>query len=148
MNIGADRQGVNQYDGRIVVQSLKSGESKTILERGTDGRYIPTGHIIYFAGTTLFAVPFDLGRREATGRGVLLVENVSRRLLADNPRPVYATVSATGMLAYVSGAFSREVALELIDRAGQMTPLNIPPATYGQTRPGRSSKSCSIGSKS
>ena len=31
----------------IVVQSLPSGERKTILRGGSDARYLPTGHIVY-----------------------------------------------------------------------------------------------------
>ena len=32
---------------RIVVQSLSSGEPKTLIEGGSDARYLPTGHLVY-----------------------------------------------------------------------------------------------------
>jgi serine/threonine-protein kinase len=142
--LNADLNAADEDTRRLVVQSLKSGESKTILVGGTDGRYIPTGHIVYIAGTTLFAVPFDLGRREAMGRGVPLVENVSRRLFGELGRPVYATVSATGTLAYVSGAISRDLAIELIDRAGHITALNDPRAAYAFPRISRDGKQLAV----
>jgi Tol biopolymer transport system component len=76
-------------------------------------------------------MPFDLRRRQAITPGVPLVENVTRRLEgAADLRPVYASVSATGTLAYVSGAISRDVAIQLIDRAGRMTALSVPRAAY------------------
>ena len=52
----------------IVVQSLRTSERKILVEGGADGRYVPTGHIVYAVGGTLFAVPFDLRRQEVTSR--------------------------------------------------------------------------------
>ena len=42
-----------------MVQSLKSGERKRLIAGGTDARYLPTGHLVYALGGTLFAVVFD-----------------------------------------------------------------------------------------
>ena len=126
-------------DGRIVVQSLKSGEMKTVVEKGFDARYLATGHLIFFVGSTLFAAPFDVERREVTARAVPVVENITRRVLdtADIASPGYASVSKTGTLAYVSGAISREGVLQFIDRDGRATPLAIPPAVYFSPRVSR-----------
>ena len=42
---------VDRWDkGRIVVQSLESGDQRTIIEGGSDARYLPTGHLIYATG--------------------------------------------------------------------------------------------------
>src|SRR5207302_1213377 len=42
--LSAGQGGVERWDkGRIVVQSLKSGERKTVIDGGADGRYLPTG---------------------------------------------------------------------------------------------------------
>ena len=35
---------------QIVVQSLETGVSKTLIEGGSDARYVPTGHIVYVIG--------------------------------------------------------------------------------------------------
>jgi hypothetical protein len=32
---------------QVVVQSLESRERKTLIQRGTDARYLPTGHLLY-----------------------------------------------------------------------------------------------------
>ena len=41
----------------IVVQSLKSGERKTLIDGGSDARYLPTGHLVTRLAASLFAVP-------------------------------------------------------------------------------------------
>ena len=35
---------------QIVTQSLRSGERKTLVDGGSDGRYVPTGHLVYAIG--------------------------------------------------------------------------------------------------
>ena len=63
---------------QIVVQSLKSSERKTLVSGGSDGRYLPTGHLVYALGGVLFAVPFDLRQLAVTGGPVPIVEGVRR----------------------------------------------------------------------
>ena len=63
---------------RIVVQSLTSGETKTLIEGGSDARYVPTGHIVYALSGSLYAVAFDPQRLEVKGGAVPIVEGVSR----------------------------------------------------------------------
>ena len=85
---------------RIVVQSLRSGERKTLVENGMDGRYLPTGHIAYAAGSSLFAVPIDLAGLTAIGAPVSLETNVSRTATTG---AAHFSVSATGTLVYLEG---------------------------------------------
>src|SRR5262249_16997246 len=61
--------GVDDIWGRaqIVTQSLKTGERKTLIDGGDDGRYVPTGHLVYMQGGTLLAVPFDVAKLAVTG---------------------------------------------------------------------------------
>jgi hypothetical protein len=55
----------NRWDASsIVAQTLHSGERKTIIDGGSHARYLPSGHIVYALGGTLFAVPFDPQRLE------------------------------------------------------------------------------------
>ena len=71
---------------RIVVQSLTSGERKTLIEGGSDARYLPTGHLVYALGGVVFAVPFDLRQLAVTGGPVPVVEGVKRPPAATGPR--------------------------------------------------------------
>ena len=45
---------------RIVVQPLSTGPRRTIVDGGSNARYVPSGHIVYAVGGTVFAVPFDV----------------------------------------------------------------------------------------
>ena len=73
--------GPTRWDSaRIVVQSLRSSERKTVVEGGSAGRYVPSGHLVYARGGVVFAVPFDADRREVTGQAVAVVDGVRRAL--------------------------------------------------------------------
>src|SRR6202030_1095350 len=63
---------------QIVVQTLKSGARKVVLEGGSDARYLPTGHLVYALNGVLFALPFNLRHMETTGGPVGIVEGVAR----------------------------------------------------------------------
>ena len=63
---------------RIVTQSLRSGERKTLVDGGSDGRYVPTGHLVYSMSGIVFAVPMDVRGLEVTGEPVQIVEGVRR----------------------------------------------------------------------
>ena len=59
--------GPDRWDkAKVVLQSFESGERKTVIDGGSDGR-CPSGHIVYALGGTLFAVPFDLRLLERGG---------------------------------------------------------------------------------
>ena len=63
---------------KIVVQSLETGERKTLIEAGTDARYVPTGHLVYMVGGVLYAVAFDASARALKGGPVPVVKGVRR----------------------------------------------------------------------
>ena len=63
---------------QIVTHSLRSGERKTLVDGGSDGRYVPTGHLVYAIGGVVFARPMDVRRLEVTGGPVPIVEGVRR----------------------------------------------------------------------
>src|SRR5206468_194549 len=47
--------------GAIVVQPLRGGSRKTVVQSGADGQYLPTGHLAYAVSGVVLSVPFDLG---------------------------------------------------------------------------------------
>lgn len=59
-------------EAQIVVQSIESGDRKILIDKGTDARYVTTGHIVYAKAGAIWAVPFDVNRLELTGDKVLL----------------------------------------------------------------------------
>ncbi len=117
---------------RAVVQSLRTGERKTVVEGGSGARYLSTGHLIYMVGGVVFAAPFDLDRRELRREAVPVVEGVRRWLSGE----MQLTVSDSGTLVYVPGPTGSQIVRRLAigDRAGNITGLPVPPAAYSHVR--------------
>ncbi len=112
---------------QIVVLSPGTGVRKTLIEGGTDARYVPTGHIVYVSAGTLLAVPFDLPGLSVTGGSVPVVEGV-RRLNAVGA--AHFAFSNTGSLVYVPGASSSQQEVVVFDRHGTVEALKLPPGSY------------------
>ena len=127
--------GVNGWNrAQIVVQSLKTGQRRTLIDGGTDPRYVPTGHLVYALGGVLFAVPFNVRRLEVTGGPVPVVEGVRRASVAG---AALFGFSNTGSLAYVPGPSTGDATnadLAWTGRDGGGTPLKLPPAQYETPR--------------
>ncbi len=121
----------------IVVQSLASHERKVIVAGGSDGRYLPTGHLVYAVGGTLFAVTFEARRLVAHGGAVPVVEGVGRAF-SGTTGTAHFSVSRTGSLIYMSGpastSASSQVQVALIDRKGAIELLPIPAGSYQTPR--------------
>jgi Tol biopolymer transport system component len=115
-------------DSDIVVYSIASGQRKTVQRGGFYARYLPSGHVVYMHEGTLFAVPFDLKRLEATGPPAPVLEGVVTA-------PVFGgaqfSFSDTGNLLYVGGrGVNLNVSIYWMDREGKFTPLRETPAFY------------------
>ena len=64
-------------DASIAVLSLATGDYRVVMEGGTKPRYVDTGHIVYArADYSLWAIPFDADRLEATGSPTPVLEGV------------------------------------------------------------------------
>ena len=127
--------GPDRWDrARVVVQSLTSGERKTLFEGGADARYLPTGHLVYAVGGSLFAVAFDVQRLEVRGPRVPMVEGVRRSGTNVSLGTAQFSVSSNGSLVYVPGAVSAQWDLGLTDRRGEVTPFNLLPGSYEAPR--------------
>jgi serine/threonine-protein kinase len=114
---------------QIVAQSLKSGQRTKLIEGASDGRYLPSGHIVYSRGGVLYGIPFDVRQLRATGGPVPILDGVHRSgatgtaswSLADN-----------GTLVYVRGPApsTDQWGLAISDRQGVLEPLKVPPSAY------------------
>jgi serine/threonine-protein kinase len=129
--------GLDRWDkARVVVQSLTSGERTTLIEGGSDARYVPTGHLVYALGGSVFAIAFDVRRLATTGGPVPVVEGVLRAAGRQNGA-AHFTFSSAGSLIYIPGPAPRvwQVGqLVLTDRKGAVEPLKLPPGSYGGPR--------------
>jgi serine/threonine protein kinase len=128
----------NYWDtAEIVVQSLTSRSRKTVIEGGSDGRYLPSGHLVYAVSGSLFAVRFDPARQTTMGERVPMLAGVRRSIGPSNLGTAQFSVSNTGTLIYVAGPMNATSGLRTLvvsDRSGMTTSLKLPPGNYSHPR--------------
>jgi Tol biopolymer transport system component len=128
--LATDEPGSERWDrAQIVVQSLKSRARKTLIQNGSDARYIPSsGYIIYAEGTTLRAIAFDATRLETVGEPMSIVDDVRRATEDGATGAAQFGASATGTLAYIPGGVPPTYrSLALIDMKGETKVLAVLP---------------------
>jgi len=119
---------------QIVAQVLATSERTVLISGGSDGRYVPTGHLVYALGGTLQAAPFNLQKLQVTGDPVPILEGVMRSV--NNQTGVAQfSLSENGSLIYVPGpsstaAVQQSLTLTFFDRNGGMKKLGIPAGPY------------------
>jgi len=120
---------------QIVVQTLKSGDRRVVVEGGSDARYLATGHLIYRFANTLLAVPFDVKRLAVTGGPVSVVEGVRVANVGTTGTSQFS-ISENGSLVYVPGRAGGvdKSTLALVDRNGNAKPLGLPALLYSHPR--------------
>ena len=124
---------------QIVAQVLETGARKVLTEGGVDGRYLPSGHLVYAMSGSLVAVPFDAARLEFRGAPAPVIEGVRRTAGTGSGvlEGAQFSYSTTGTLAYLPGPVNAAMAnldLALFDRNGAMHPLKLPAGLYRSPR--------------
>src|SRR5207237_10902534 len=92
-------KGQGPENTQIAVLDLKTGQKKILIHGGGQAEYVNTGHIVYAAGGTLRAVPFDPARLEVLGDPIPVLEQVA---MSGSGAANFA-LSKTGTLLYVPG---------------------------------------------
>ena len=115
---------------RIWMHSLKTGERRLLVERGSHARYVSSGHLVYTSAGSLMAAAFDAERLELLGPAVPVIEGVMMGLPRE-PAISHFAVSASGSLAYLAGpVLNAQHALYWVDRQGKEESLNVEPRAY------------------
>jgi len=116
-------------DAAIVVQDLKTGRRTVLVNGGTDGHVLPTGHLVYSRDGTLFALPFDETRLAVAGGPVPFQQGV---LTASSTGAAQAAWSASGSLVFVPGLALRSTdrTLVWVDRQGKEERATAPIRGY------------------
>jgi len=125
---------ITSFDEAVIVaENTDTHERKEVVRGGSYGRYIPTGHIMYARGTSLYAVPFDLGRMEVTGPPLPVLEGGMLNPLAGSAN---FEVSQNGILIYtpVGPITGLNNILAWMDRSGKVTPILTEPRPYDDGR--------------
>jgi serine/threonine-protein kinase len=117
------------YDeANIVLHQLPSGTRKVLQRGGYHGRYLPSGHLVYIHGGTLFAVPFDLDRQEVTGSPVPMLDGLASNSITGGAQ---FTVSASGTAVYLPGpTVGGGIPLHWMGAEGKTTPLRPTSASW------------------
>jgi Tol biopolymer transport system component len=121
---------------QIAIQSIGGDDRSIVWEGASAARYVPSGHLLYAQGATLFALAFDLESRTVSGGAVPIVEGVQRSVNGLSDTGGYA-LSDTGTLATVPGtvAVAAEAGvLAYVDRAGAVEALPVRPGQYRSPR--------------
>jgi serine/threonine-protein kinase len=127
-------QSGNWSDAHIVVERLADRQRTTLLQ-GADARFLPTGHVIFYRSTDLFAAPVDLSSMSLTGPASRVAENVGMSSSPFVPmEAAYFTVSSDGLLAYVPNHEATRRQLVWVDRRGRETPVSAPARDYQEVR--------------
>jgi len=133
-------KGLYSENGAVVSESFDTHERKVLVTDAADGRFVPTGHLVFARNGALMAAPFSLGRLEVIGEPVRVVEDLMQASGAsstslDTGAAQYG-FSASGSLAYVRGgsypALSRS--LVWVNRDGTTEMLALPEGGYTSPR--------------
>ena len=115
-------------------------EPRVLVESATDGRYVPTSHIVFTREGLLMAVPFDLERLAVTGAPFALEDDVMEA--AGSGRPAHNSsaaqfdVASSGTLVFAAGGmFPAEPSrLVWVDRSGHIEPIHTAAGTFSRPR--------------
>jgi eukaryotic-like serine/threonine-protein kinase len=121
-------------DASIVVQDLASNQRTVLIKGGTDGRLLPTGHLIYARQLTLFAVAVDQASWSVVG-SPSPVQQAVEFATAGFSGAAQAAWSANGTLVFVPTGVLGNRSLAWLDRSGRVEPAAAPPRRYQTAGP-------------
>lgn len=117
-------------DAVIAAENVVTHERKVLIRGGSYARYVPTGHIMYARGSSIYAMPFDPAAIEIKGTPLPVEEGGMLNPLSGDAN---YSVSNSGTLVYAPlGAFSGlDASLVWLDRQGNRTPFLDTSRAYG-----------------
>ena len=116
-----DQKGPSHEEASIAVLSLKTREWRTVIDKGSNPHYLPSGHIVYLRADALLAVPFDPTNLKLTGSSFPVLQGV---LLDSDFSIAQMALSRGGAIVYVPGTVARLAnTLMTVDRFGRERPL-------------------------
>jgi serine/threonine-protein kinase len=139
------RSDFDPYDrAEVVVQSIGREDRKVVWTGGSAARYLPSGHLVFAQGRTLFAIAYDREARVVRGGAVSVAQNLARSVNGLSDTANFG-VSDTGTLAHLSGVLptnSRvesaapriETTIAWVDRNGREEPIPVRPDDYTMAR--------------
>ena len=115
---------------RIVVLSLADQRLKNLVDKGSFGRYLDSGHLAYVDEGTLFVAPFNLDRLEVSGTPVAIMNDVTMNMYGS----AEFDVSRTGVLVCRRRPGGSRSVIQWLDRFGKISSLVSDPANHMSPR--------------
>ena len=113
------------YRRHMLAVKLASGETRTLMEDASSPSY-SAGHLLYYQGGAVWAVPFDADKMQIEGSAVQLDSGVSEENYI-----AQVTASRDRVLIYAPGLPGNSARnLYLVNRQGQERKLDLPPKDY------------------
>jgi serine/threonine protein kinase len=130
LRAGIDKQSIQQ---NIEVIRVRDRRRKTLLRSATSPRYLPSGHLVYTKGATLFALPFDLDRLETSGTAVPVLEDVAVQPVSGLAQ---FDVSRSGTMVYRKdpGSAVGMTRVQWLDASGKKDTVMAKPAVFSAPR--------------
>jgi Tol biopolymer transport system component len=111
---------------------LSTGERRVVLQGASMARYVPTGHLVFARGGSLFAVGFDADTLTTRGSPVSVVQGVAGD---QTTGAVHFSIANDGTLAYIPGGPKMNlVRFFWADHSGNLQPVDLPAALYNDIR--------------
>ncbi len=118
-------QNAGPKDRSLFAISPRDRGRNLLAHSAMGGFWLPSGHLVYWWDGSLLAAPFSLREMRVLGPGVPVIAGVAPQ----GWRGGQASVSSNGTLVYVPAAVG-DRNLVWVDRNGNQTPLDVPPAPY------------------
>ena len=109
---------------QIVAHSFATGERELLIQGGSDGQYVSSGHLVFAREGKLFAVPFDPLELEVQGEEIPVLDGINHSIysIANTYRTGVANIaiSSSGTAAYLKGSVFPEIprGFVVVDRQG------------------------------
>jgi eukaryotic-like serine/threonine-protein kinase len=126
-------RGQNWDGASVVMHRLDTGERRTLVDGGTNARYLSTGHLVFARRGTLYALALDLEQAADRDSPVPVLDGMWRSFLFETGAHHF-DVSDGGTLVYVPAPPPLRRILVWIDRNGVEEPLAVPERFYQHPR--------------
>lgn len=124
--------GPGESQAAVAALDLDTRTIRRLVPGGRNAQYVSSGHLVYSAGPTVYAIAFDPERLEVRGHPVPVLDGVMTR----SNRSAEFHVSSAGVLTYVAGDARRidPRVLAWVDLAGVEEVLAVEPGGYRAAR--------------
>jgi serine/threonine-protein kinase len=112
------------FASRVSILDRRTGRQRTLLREASQAQYVSSGHLVYAAAATLWAVRFDLETLTTVGDAVPLIQQVLTLGAAA------FHLSSDGTLAYVPDRRDTLRSLVWVSRDGAQEVIPAPPRRY------------------